>query len=143
MGSLLPQECSLTPLQSATDIALSYNADLIVTHITSALNTSNLTTRRTILDVLVFLVYWNDGQSHALVTSALETLSEDNKEPGGCYAYWFKSLQAALSERGKSNAPSVASSPQRRGSDAEATLTEYVVCNINCLILRTEDVTFP
>lgn len=125
------------------DVALSYNADLIVTHITSALNTPNLTTRRTILDVLVFLAYWNDGQSHGLVISALETLSEDNKEHGGCYTYWFKSLQAALHERGKSSAPNVTASPQRRGSDPEATVTEYVVRCINCLMQSMEDVTFP
>ena len=41
--------------QSATDIALSSNDDIVVRQITSALNTSHLATRRLVLDILVFV----------------------------------------------------------------------------------------
>ncbi|KAJ3555998.1 hypothetical protein NM688_g2271 [Phlebia brevispora] len=112
----------------ATDIALTYNAEIMVSRIASGLNTSQLPTRRFILDILVFLVYWKDGQACSLVISALEALSEDNGETGGCYAFWFKSLQAALS--GKSQIGMANGQPQRRGSEAEATLTEYLMSNI-------------
>lgn len=100
----------------------------MVMHIASALNTLQLPTRRLILDILVFLVYWNDEQIHSLVISALETLSQDNAETGGCYAFWFKSLQATLSGRSQSTMSNGPGQPQRRGSEAETALTEYLVC---------------
>ena len=101
---------------------------MIVTHIASALNTSHLPTRRLILDILVFLVYWNDGQAYTLVISALENLSSDNGEAKGAYAFWFKSLQAALIGKGASSSPTGSSpQPQRRSSEADVALTEYVV----------------
>ena len=119
------------PVQSATDIALSHNPDIIVAHVTSALNTSHLATRRLILDVLVFLVYWNDGQVHTYVISALETLSENNGEPKAAYTYWFKSLQAVLASRGKpASTCDTNLQSQRRSSEADAALTEYVVCTL-------------
>lgn len=114
--------------QSATDIALSYNANIMVTHIASALNTPQLPTRRLILDILVFLVYCHDGRIYSLVITALETLSEDNGETGGCYAFWFKSLQSALS--GKSQASVSNGQPQRRSTEGETALTEYLVCTL-------------
>ncbi|KAK7017567.1 putative RhoA GTPase effector DIA/Diaphanous [Favolaschia claudopus] len=84
---------------SATNEALTHN--LIVTQMASSLNTPHLPTRKLLVDLLSFLAYWNDGEAHHLVVAALEALSSANGEGGGCYDYWFKSMELSLSGRGK------------------------------------------
>ena len=81
------------------------------------------------LDVLIFLVYWNDGRGYEMVIRGLEALSEDNDEPGGCYAFWFASLHSLLAGRGKMLGSPVGASPdfRRSGAMLEANLTEYLV----------------
>ncbi|PSS22665.1 hypothetical protein PHLCEN_2v3031 [Hermanssonia centrifuga] len=117
--------------RSATNIALSQNTKTTIVHISSALNTPHLATRRLVLDVLVFLVYWNDGQACNLVVNGLEMLSKDNQENGGCYSYWFKSLRAVLSGRGRMGSLVGASLDFRRhGREVDASLTEYLMSNI-------------
>lgn len=114
--------------QSATVSALSQGANETVTHITSALDTPHLPTRRLLLDILVFLVYWNDGANYQTVITGLESLSEDNDEAGNAYAYWFKSLQTVLAGRGKMGSKVGASEDfKRNGGEPDGLLTEYLV----------------
>ena len=121
--------CSSTLLsQSATVIALAEGANDTITHIVSALDTSHLPTRRLLLDILVFLVYWDDGANCQTVINGLESLSEDNDEASNAYAFWFASLQAVLSGRGKMGSRVGASEQLKRSKgDLEALLTEYLV----------------
>jgi hypothetical protein len=96
-----------------------------VTHIASALAIPHLPTRRLVIDILVFLVYWNEAADYQMVLVGLEALSEDNDEPGGCYAYWFASLNSLLAGRGKMGSLVGASPDFRRSS--ENTMAEYIV----------------
>ena len=88
-----------------------------------------LPTRRLLLDILVFLVYWNDGENYQTVITGLESLSEDNDEPANAYAFWFKSLHTVLSGRGKMGSRVGASEQLKRSKgDPDVLLTEYLVC---------------
>ncbi|GJE96459.1 hypothetical protein PsYK624_126560 [Phanerochaete sordida] len=118
--------------RSATRLALAHHPQDTVTRITSALSIPHLPTRRLVLDILIFLVYWNDGAGCEMVVRGLEALSEDNDEPGGCYAFWFTSLHALLAGRGKMLGSPVGASPdfRRAGAASEAHLTEYLMSNI-------------
>ncbi|KAI0702325.1 armadillo-type protein [Cytidiella melzeri] len=117
--------------RSATVIALAEGANETITHIVSALDTSHLPTRRLLLDILVFLVYWNDGANYQTVLNGLESLSEDNDEMRNAYAFWFKSLQAVLVGRGKMGSRVGASEQIKRcKGDLNSLLTEYLMSNI-------------
>ena len=115
----------LTVPQTATQEALTYHS--IVTQVASSLNTPHLPTRKLLLDLLCFLVYWNEGQAHPLVVAALEALSTSNNESAGCYNYWFKSVEAALSGRGKMGSLVGASEEVRRAGGIDSSLNEYAV----------------
>ncbi len=104
--------------------------NMIVTQIASGLNTPHLPTRKLLLDILVFLVYWNEGQVHESVINALSTLSDDNHERGSCYSYWFKSLEQALIGRGKMGTFVGASEEVKRHGGHDPSLNDYTVSAI-------------
>jgi cytokinesis protein len=101
--------------------------NLIVTQVTSSLNTPHLPTRKLVLDLLSFLSYWNDGEAHHLVVSALEALSAASNESGGCYGYWFNSMENALAGRGKMGSLVGASEEVRKAGGIDSSLNEYAV----------------
>lgn len=59
--------------------------------------------------------------------AALEALTAANNETGGCYEYWFKSMEQSLSGRGKMGSLVGASDEVKRGG-IEGSLNEYAVC---------------
>ncbi|KAF8212513.1 hypothetical protein K438DRAFT_1663494 [Mycena galopus ATCC 62051] len=125
---------------SATNEALTHN--LIVTQMASSLNTPHLPTRKLLVDLLSFLAYWNDGEAHSLVVAALEALSSANGEGGGCYDYWFKSVELSLSGRGKMGSLVGASDEVKKTGGIDTNLNEYAVANlvlINGVIGFVED----
>lgn len=76
-------------------------------------------------------MYWNEGEGHPLVVSAFEALSATNNEGTGCFEYWFKSLDVALSGRGKMGSLVGASEEVRRGG-VDSSLNDYAV-RADCL----------
>jgi cytokinesis protein len=72
-------------------------------------------------------VYWNEGEAHHLVVTALEALSLSNNEASGCYQYWFKSMESALSGRGKMGSLVGASDEIRKAGGIDSSLNEYTV----------------
>lgn len=111
---------------SATKEALTHS--LIVTQVASSLNSPHLPTRKLLLDLLAFLAYWNDGQAHSLVVAALEALSSSNNEGGGCYAYWFKSMEQTAAGRGKMGSLVGASDEVKKTGGLDSSLNDYIVC---------------
>lgn len=101
------------------------NHHLVVSQLASSLNTSNIPTRRLVLEMLCFLVYRNEGLS--LVLTGLEALSTSNNEPNDPYAFWFKSLELSLSGRGKMGSLVGASEEARRAGGLESSLNDYAV----------------
>jgi cytokinesis protein len=101
----------------------------IVTQVASSLNSSHLPTRKLLLELLSFLVYWNDGEALSLVVAALEALSasNSNNESDGCYDYWFNSMENALSGRGKMGSLVGASEEVRRARGIDSSLNDYAV----------------
>lgn len=93
----------------------------------ASLNTPNLQTRRYILEILIFVVYWKDSSAHNLVAAALQTLSDDNHEHGGCYAFWFKSFEQSLIGRGKMGTFVGASEEVKQHGGPDPSLNEYMV----------------
>lgn len=77
-------------------------------------------------------MYWNDGEAHHLVVSALGALSTSNNESGGCFDYWFKSMDIALSGRGKMGSLVGASEEVRRGGGPDSSLNDYAVRVVAC-----------
>lgn len=71
-------------------------------------------------------MYWNEGEAHHLVVSALGALSTSNNESGGCFDYWFKSMDIALSGRGKMGSLVGASEEVRKGG-VDSSLNDYAV----------------
>ena len=100
---------------------------MIVTQMASALNTPHLPTRKLLLDLLVFLVYWNDGQTLDLVLNALNALTEDNHEHGSPYTYWFKSFEQSLIGRGRMGTLVGASEEVKRHGGHDPSLNDYTV----------------
>lgn len=88
------------------------------------------------MELLLFLVYWNDGEGYLLVVAALEALSVANNENGGCFGYWFKSLDTALSGRGKMGSLVGASEEVRKGGGIDSSLNEYAVCCLSTFCVR-------
>lgn len=103
---------------------------MILTQITSGLNTPHLPTRKLLLELLCFLEYYNDGQCHNLVVSALEALSAAKNEAGNPYAYWFKSFESALAGRGKMGTLVGASDEVKRHGGVDPSLNDYTVCSL-------------
>ena len=101
---------------------------MIVTQIASGLNSPHLPTRKLLLDILVFLVYWNEGQAHDQVLGALSTLSEENHEKGSAYSYWFKSFEQTLIGRGRMGTLVGASEDVKRHGGVDPSLNDYTVC---------------
>ncbi|KAJ8469007.1 hypothetical protein ONZ51_g9273 [Trametes cubensis] len=131
------QACSLFAANDAL------NHPMILTQIASALNTPNLPTRKLLLDLLCFLEYYNDGQCHNLVISALEALSSANNEAGNPYAFWFKSLESALAGRGKMGTLVGASDEVKRHGGVDPSLNDYTLSNIifiNAIMVNIDDV---
>lgn len=112
-------------IQSAASEIHTHNS--IITQFASSLNTPHLPTRKLLLDLLSFLVYWNEGEAHHLVVAALEALSSSNNEGGGCYDYWFKSMEYSLSGRGKMGSLVGASEEVKRAGGIDSSLNEYAV----------------
>ncbi|KIJ69530.1 hypothetical protein HYDPIDRAFT_106175 [Hydnomerulius pinastri MD-312] len=110
----------------------------IVTQIISSLNAPNLPTRRTVIEVLLSIVYCSrDSLEH--VFHGLAALSQANCDTTGCYDYWFQSLEAALRGRGKMGSLVGASEEIKRTGGNDAILTEYALVNIG-LVVRIMDV---
>ncbi|EJD02078.1 uncharacterized protein FOMMEDRAFT_87486 [Fomitiporia mediterranea MF3/22] len=102
---------------------------LIVNHIASTLNTSQISSRKVALEILTFMCYWKDGAHHELVIQALEALSAANSESGP-YAYWFHSMESALLGRGKMGSLVGASEEIRRNGGLDSSLNEYAQANL-------------
>ena len=113
-----------TTSQSGVKEALDH--PLIVQHIASTLNTSQISSRKVALEILTFLCYWEDGVSHDLVIQALEALSTANNDKGP-YEYWFRSLEGTLLGRGKMGSLVGASEEVRRIGGLDSSLNEYAV----------------
>jgi cytokinesis protein len=79
---------------------------------------------------LVFLALSNEGEAHHLVVAGLEVLSSSNNEGTGCYEYWFKSMESALSGRGKMGSLVGASEEVKRTGGVDSSLNEYAVSTL-------------
>lgn len=112
--------------QDAANEALTHPS--IVTQMASSLTSPHLPTRKSLLDLLCFLTYWNDGEAHGLVLAALESLSTSQNESGGCYDSWFKFLEHSLSGRGMMGSLVGASEEIKRTGGIDSSLNEYAVC---------------
>ena len=112
-------------LQAATNEALTHNQ--LVTQVASSLNSPRIGTRKLVLDLLTFLVYWNT-EAINLAISGLETLSVANNEGDSPYAFWFKSMEVSLMGRGKMGSLVGASEDMRKNAGGlEGSLNEYAV----------------
>lgn len=85
--------------------------------------------------MLTFIAYYEDGQGHSLVISALEGLSSTNNDGGSCYEFWFKSFEQALSGRGKMGSL-VGASEEVRRAGVDSSLNEYAVCLFHVKYLK-------
>ena len=79
------------------------------------------------MEVLCFLTYRNEGEALDLVIAGLENLSSSNNEGNDPYGYWFKSMEQALSGRGKMGSLVGASEEVRRAGGVESSLNDYAV----------------
>ncbi|THH29601.1 hypothetical protein EUX98_g4591 [Antrodiella citrinella] len=102
----------------------------IISQIASSLNTPNLSTRKILLEILVFWGYWSNASALPLVVQGLEKLSNDNHEHSGCYAFWFKSFEQALIGRGKMGTLVGASEEVKKHGASDPTLNDYTQANI-------------
>lgn len=84
------------------------------------------------MDILVFLGYWSNASALHLVIQGLETLSTENHEHDGCYAFWFKSLEQALVGRGKMGTLVGASEEVKKHAASDPSLNDYTVCSSEC-----------
>lgn len=116
--------CANTTQNGAIE-ALSHN--LLVTQVASSLNSSHIPTRRLVLEILSFLIYYNDGIAFQLVITALENVSTAN-DGHGYYDYWFRSLEQTLSGRGKMGSLVGASDEVKTTGGTDVSLNEYAVC---------------
>lgn len=98
----------------------------VVTQIISSLNSPNLSTRRTITEVILSIVHCSED-SLEYVINGFKSLSEARSEgkSTGCYEYWFRSLEAVLRGRGKMGSLVGASDEIRKTGDTA--LTDYAV----------------
>lgn len=113
--------------QPGNRIAL--NQPMIVEHLISSMNTKSIPSRRTCLDILTFLCYWEDGSLIDRIISSLNNLHGDNKDTGppGPYGYWFGMFERHLAGRGKMGSLVGASDEIRNKSGSDSSLLEYTV----------------
>ncbi|TFY54779.1 hypothetical protein EVG20_g9572, partial [Dentipellis fragilis] len=114
--------------KDATKEALTHNG--IVTQLASSLNSPRISTKKLLIELLISLTYWNEGEALPLVFSALEALSLTNGESNSPYAYWFKSVETSLSGRGKMGSLVGASDEVRKNAGTEGALNEYALYNL-------------
>ena len=76
--------------------------------------------------MLTFLCYYGDSIALTQVLGALDALSASNNETGR-FDYWFRSLDATLSGRGKMGSLVGASDEVRRNAGVESSLNDYAV----------------
>ncbi|TFY76366.1 hypothetical protein EWM64_g7645 [Hericium alpestre] len=127
-------------MQDATKEALTHNG--IVAQLASALNSPRIVTKKLLIELLINVTYWQDGEALPLVFSALEALSVQNGCAETPYAYWFKSLESVLSGRGKMGSLVGASDEVRKNAGTEGALNEYALFNmilINGIIACLDD----
>lgn len=86
-----------------------------------------------LVELLSFLVYWNDGEALNLVISALETLSSNNEQEHTPYAYWFQNMETILSGRGKMGSLVGASEDVRKNAAMDGSVNDYAVRPLNYL----------
>lgn len=84
--------------------------------------------------MLAFLCYYAEGSALTHVLSALDALNSTNNETGR-YDYWFNSLDATLSGRGKMGSLVGASDEVRRNGGVESSLNDYAVRSFTFPIL--------
>lgn len=96
------------------------------TLIASSLNSPYLPTRKIILEILIYLAVFRNGEAHPQVLAALETLSIANNDTHGSFDYWFRSMEQSLSGRGKMGSL-VGASEEVRKAGADGSLNEYAV----------------
>lgn len=108
--------------------------NLIVSHVASTLNTPHIPSRKAAVEILTFMCYWEDSDSHDLVLAGLEALSTANNETGP-YHYWFKSLEATLLGRGRMGSLVGASEENRKNAGTDSNLNEYAV---RCVYISIE-----
>ncbi len=102
----------------------------MVTQLIATLNTPNLATKKIILDSLVFYIYFSHGDALSLVFQGLENLTNENHERGNAYTYWFKSLEHALSGRGKMGTVVGASEEVKRLGQLDGSLSDFTVSGV-------------
>lgn len=93
----------------------------------------HIPSRRLVAEILIFLCYYNNGIAHESVLKAMDALSAANNETGR-YDYWFQSLSATLSGRGKMGSLVGASEDVKKHGGTEAALNEYAVSTYSHLL---------
>ncbi|KIJ37716.1 hypothetical protein M422DRAFT_177632 [Sphaerobolus stellatus SS14] len=119
--------CIRTILNCAGNAVEVLNSQTIVNMICS-LNSPNVQTRKVLTEILIFLCYHNEGALINDIHAGLEALSHANNEIG-TYDYWFKSLDATLSGRGKMGSLVGASEEVRKAGTVDASLNDYALNN--------------
>ena len=104
----------------------------VLTQIVATLNTPNIATKKLILDLLIYYLYFSHGDVLGLIIQGLENLTNENHERGNCYTYWFKSLEQTLSGRGRMGTTVGASEEMKRFGQLDGSLSEFTV---RCLVL--------
>ncbi|TFK46436.1 hypothetical protein OE88DRAFT_920438 [Heliocybe sulcata] len=102
-----------------------------ISRMTSALSSPHIATRKLIMDLLVFFLYYDDSRGYRAVIEALIELSKAENEAPTPFAYWFKSWEKTMLGRGKMGSAVAASKEVREaGNDG---LSEYTISNILAL----------
>ncbi|KAG8817543.1 hypothetical protein FRC18_000457 [Serendipita sp. 400] len=124
--------------ESGVDDAIAHPST--INSIACSLSTAHIPSRRLVAEILTFLCYYNNGMAHDSVLKAMDALSAANNQTGK-YDFWFQSLIATLSGRGKMGSLVGASQDVRKHGGQDATLTEYAQSNLILVngILTVED----
>lgn len=124
--------------ESGADDAVAHPST--INAIACSLSTMHIPSRRLVAEILTFLCYYNNGVAHESVLKAMDALSAENNETGR-YDFWFQSLLATLSGRGKMGSLVGASQDVKKHGGHEATLTEYAQSNLILIngILTVDD----
>ena len=107
------------------------------------MNTRSIPSRRTCLDILTYLCYWNEGLLIDRILTSLENLQKDNKDPcpPGPYGYWFNMFERHLAGRGKMGSLVGASEEIRNKNGSDSSLLEYTVNTLFALPLMLSSIT--
>lgn len=117
--------CIKTILNCLPSAAEILNQQTIV-NMTCSLNSPNVQTRKVLSEILIFLCYHNEGALISDIVAGLDALSHANGEIG-TYDYWFKTLDATLSGRGKMGSLVGASEEIRKAGAIDTSLNDYAV----------------